>query len=255
MGVERDGLVGTGDPDRDTAVIGYFGDGATSQGDVNEAFVFASSYNAPIVFFCQNNQWAISEPIERQSRIPLVPPGGRLRLPRRTGGRQRRARGARGDHRGAGAGPLRQRADPDRGLHLPDGRAHHLRRPDQVPAGRRAGALAAEGPDRAGPGLPDPARGRGRRLLRRRSTRRRPSWPPPCGPAAWPCRSRAWSRLFDWVYAEQTPYLAEQQAAYAEYLATFEDAAARRDQADPGQGAERRTAPRPGGRPQGGAGR
>ena len=70
MGVERDGLVGTGDPDRDTAVIGYLGDGATSQGDVNEAFVFASSYNAPIVFFCQNNQWAISEPIERQSRIP-----------------------------------------------------------------------------------------------------------------------------------------------------------------------------------------
>jgi 2-oxoisovalerate dehydrogenase E1 component alpha subunit len=72
MGVERDGDVGTGDPARDTAVIGYFGDGATSQGDVNEAFVFASSYNAPIVFFCQNNQWAISEPIERQSRIPLV---------------------------------------------------------------------------------------------------------------------------------------------------------------------------------------
>jgi 2-oxoisovalerate dehydrogenase E1 component alpha subunit len=71
MGVERDGAVGTGDPTRDTAVIGYFGDGATSQGDVNEAFVFASSYNAPIVFFCQNNQWAISEPIERQSRIPL----------------------------------------------------------------------------------------------------------------------------------------------------------------------------------------
>src|SRR6185437_391261 len=71
MGVERDGLVGTGDPERDMAVIGYFGDGASSEGDVNEAFIFASSYNAPIVFFCQNNQWAISEPIERQSRIPL----------------------------------------------------------------------------------------------------------------------------------------------------------------------------------------
>jgi 2-oxoisovalerate dehydrogenase E1 component alpha subunit len=71
MGVERDGDVGTGNAARDTAVIGYFGDGAISQGDVNEAFVFASSYNAPIVFFCQNNQWAISEPIERQSRIPL----------------------------------------------------------------------------------------------------------------------------------------------------------------------------------------
>jgi pyruvate dehydrogenase E1 component alpha subunit len=65
MGVQRDGA------DRGEAVIAYFGDGATSQGDVNEAFVFASVFNAPIVFFCQNNQWAISEPLEKQSRIPL----------------------------------------------------------------------------------------------------------------------------------------------------------------------------------------
>src|SRR5690606_29998351 len=53
------------------AVIAYFGDGATSQGDVNESFVWASVFNAPIVFFCQNNQYAISEPIERQTRVPL----------------------------------------------------------------------------------------------------------------------------------------------------------------------------------------
>ncbi|XVX20732.1 pyruvate dehydrogenase (acetyl-transferring) E1 component subunit alpha [Actinomycetota bacterium] len=71
MGVTKDGRVGTGDPERDTAVIAYFGDGASSQGDVNEAFVFAASYNAPLVFFCQNNQWAISEPVSRQTRIPL----------------------------------------------------------------------------------------------------------------------------------------------------------------------------------------
>jgi 2-oxoisovalerate dehydrogenase E1 component alpha subunit len=71
MGVQRDGAVGTGDPDRDTAVLAHFGDGASSQGDVNESFIFAASYNSPVVFFCQNNQWAISEPIERQSRIPL----------------------------------------------------------------------------------------------------------------------------------------------------------------------------------------
>ncbi|WP_090590111.1 pyruvate dehydrogenase (acetyl-transferring) E1 component subunit alpha [Auraticoccus monumenti] len=71
MGLERDGLVGNGTPEQDAAVVAYFGDGATSQGDVNEAFVFASSYNAPVVFFCQNNQWAISEPMTRQSRIPL----------------------------------------------------------------------------------------------------------------------------------------------------------------------------------------
>ena len=68
MGLQRDGAVGG---ERGEAVIVYFGDGATSQGDVNEAFVFASVFNAPVVFFCQNNQWAISEPLEKQSRIPL----------------------------------------------------------------------------------------------------------------------------------------------------------------------------------------
>jgi 2-oxoisovalerate dehydrogenase E1 component alpha subunit len=68
MGIQRDGAV---DPDNGEAVIAYFGDGATSQGDVNEAFVWASVFNAPVVFFCQNNQWAISEPLEKQSRIPL----------------------------------------------------------------------------------------------------------------------------------------------------------------------------------------
>jgi len=57
--------------DRTPAVIAYFGDGASSQGDVNESFIFAASFNAPVVFFCQNNQWAISEPLEKQSRIPL----------------------------------------------------------------------------------------------------------------------------------------------------------------------------------------
>jgi 2-oxoisovalerate dehydrogenase E1 component alpha subunit len=68
MGIQRDGAVGGDDAE---AVIVYFGDGATSQGDVNEAFVFAPVFNAPVVFFCQNNQWAISEPLEKQSRVPL----------------------------------------------------------------------------------------------------------------------------------------------------------------------------------------
>jgi 2-oxoisovalerate dehydrogenase E1 component alpha subunit len=63
MGIQRDGT-------EDAAIV-YFGDGATSEGDVNEAFVWSAAQNAPIVFFCQNNQWAISEPLERQSRIPL----------------------------------------------------------------------------------------------------------------------------------------------------------------------------------------
>jgi len=71
MGVLRDGVVGTGEYDRDTAVLTFFGDGASSQGDVNEAFIWAAAGNLPVVFYCQNNQWAISEPVERQSRVPL----------------------------------------------------------------------------------------------------------------------------------------------------------------------------------------
>lgn len=80
LGLTMDGVVGhdaaagtegTG-PGRDSAVIAYFGDGATSQGDVNEAFVWAASFQAPVVFFCQNNQYAISVPLERQTRVPLA---------------------------------------------------------------------------------------------------------------------------------------------------------------------------------------
>ena len=63
MGVQRDGA--------EEAVMTFFGDGASSQGDVLESFVWASSFNAPIVFFCQNNQWAISEPTSLQTKIPL----------------------------------------------------------------------------------------------------------------------------------------------------------------------------------------
>lgn len=71
MGLRFDGLVGTGDPERDAAVLVYFGDGATSQGDVNEAYVFAQSYETPQVFFLQNNHWAISVPVSVQSKTPL----------------------------------------------------------------------------------------------------------------------------------------------------------------------------------------
>ncbi|HEY2765839.1 MAG TPA: pyruvate dehydrogenase (acetyl-transferring) E1 component subunit alpha, partial [Pseudonocardiaceae bacterium] len=69
MGQRLDGKIG--DAESGEATICFFGDGATSQGDVHEGFVWAAVYDAPVVFFCQNNQWAISEPIERQTRIPL----------------------------------------------------------------------------------------------------------------------------------------------------------------------------------------
>ena len=46
--------------------LAYFGDGASSEGDVHEAMNFAAIFGAPVVFFCQNNQWALSVPNERQ---------------------------------------------------------------------------------------------------------------------------------------------------------------------------------------------
>lgn len=64
MGIQRDGA--------DEAVLACFGDGATSTGDVHEAMVFAASFAAPVVFFVQNNQWAISVPVTRQARAPLA---------------------------------------------------------------------------------------------------------------------------------------------------------------------------------------
>jgi 2-oxoisovalerate dehydrogenase E1 component subunit alpha len=225
MGVERDGLVGTGDPDRDTAVVGYFGDGASSECDVNEAFIFASSYNAPVVFFCQNNQWAISEPIERQSRIPLYRrasgfgfPGVRvdgndvLAVHEVTKAALERAR--------TGSGPSLIEAytyrmgahttsdDPTK-YRLAD-ELEHWRLKDPIERVRayltRSGSgdeaffadVEAEASDYAADlrvrclALPDP------RML----------------------------DFFDCVYAEQTPYLEEQKANYAEYLATFEDVTA-----------------------------
>ncbi len=56
----------------DKAVITYFGDGATSEGDFHEAMNFATVMNAPCVFFCQNNQWAISVPREIQMASETV---------------------------------------------------------------------------------------------------------------------------------------------------------------------------------------
>ena len=64
MGIQNDGA--------DSVAITYFGDGATSEGDVNEAMVFAASFQSPVVFFCQNNHWAISEPVRLQSHIRIA---------------------------------------------------------------------------------------------------------------------------------------------------------------------------------------
>ena len=56
---------------RDLALT-FFGDGATSEGDFHEAMNFAAVYRAPVIFVCQNNQWAISVPRSKQTRSKSI---------------------------------------------------------------------------------------------------------------------------------------------------------------------------------------
>ena len=154
------------------------------QGDVNEAFVFASVHNAPVVFFCQNNQWAISEPIERQTRIPLYQRAAGFGFPGvRVDGNDVLAV-LRGDQGRAGPRARGQRPDAHRGVHLPDGRAHDLRRPDPLPARRRGRGRGRSGPDRAAAAYLVAQRHGRRGLLRPRSTPSPTSWPRTSGRAA-----------------------------------------------------------------------
>jgi pyruvate dehydrogenase E1 component alpha subunit len=63
IGAKLDGLP--------TVALAYFGDGATSEGDFHEGCNFAAVFGAPVVLFCQNNGWAISVPLDRQTRAPI----------------------------------------------------------------------------------------------------------------------------------------------------------------------------------------
>ena len=54
------------------AAVAYFGDGATSEGDTLEAMNFAGVFKAPVVFICQNNQWAISVPRKNQTAAETI---------------------------------------------------------------------------------------------------------------------------------------------------------------------------------------
>ncbi len=56
----------------DTAVLCHLGDGATSEGDFHEGLNFAGVFDVPAVFVCNNNQWAISVPRERQTASETI---------------------------------------------------------------------------------------------------------------------------------------------------------------------------------------
>ncbi len=55
-----------------TVTLTYFGDGGTSEGDFHEAMNFAGVFQAPVVFICENNQWAISVPRARQTAAMTI---------------------------------------------------------------------------------------------------------------------------------------------------------------------------------------
>ena len=160
--------------------------------------------DAPVVFFCQNNQWAISEPVGRQSRAPLADRARRLRHPERPGRRQRRARQRTRSPRGASTrARARRRPDVHRGLHVPDGRAHHVRRPDPLPSTAEEEDWAANGPDRRGSRRY--LRGRAARCRRvpRRPRRRRPTRSASrCATGCYALADPRAASVFEHVYAE-----------------------------------------------------
>nr|NLD41806.1 pyruvate dehydrogenase (acetyl-transferring) E1 component subunit alpha [Actinomycetales bacterium] len=82
MGLQQDRRRGLSTDGSGNAVVCYLGDGATSQGDSNEALVFAASAQAPVLFIVQNNQWAISVPVETQSRVPIAQRADGFGIPR-----------------------------------------------------------------------------------------------------------------------------------------------------------------------------
>src|SRR5207247_8550475 len=55
-----------------TIAIAYFGDGATSEGAFHEGANFAAVMQAPLILFCNNNQWAISTPLEAQTHAETL---------------------------------------------------------------------------------------------------------------------------------------------------------------------------------------
>ncbi|HEX3205549.1 MAG TPA: thiamine pyrophosphate-dependent enzyme, partial [Propionibacteriaceae bacterium] len=186
-------------------------------------FIFASSYNAPIVFFCQNNQWAISEPIERQSRIPLYRRASGFGFPGvRVDGNDvlavYAATTAALDRARTGSGPSLIEAYTYRmGAHTTSDDPTKYRLADELEHWR----------------LKDPIE-RVRAYLTRRGSGDDAFFADVEAEAsdyAADLRTRCLALpdpemldFFDYVYVEQTPYLAEQKANFAEYLATFESA-------------------------------
>jgi 2-oxoisovalerate dehydrogenase E1 component alpha subunit len=208
-------------------VLTFFGDGASSQGDVNEAFIWAAARNLPVVFYCQNNQWAISEPVERQTRTPLYQRASGFGFPGvRIDGNDVLAclavtRSAMGEAR-SGQGPTLIEAFTYRmGAHTTSDDPTRYRLSDELETWKlrdplervRAYLVRSAGVgDDFFAGLEAEAEEMAVRI--RRECRTMPD-PHPLS-------------VFDHVHAEPTEELLEQRAAYSAYLDSFEPAEASR---------------------------
>ena len=220
MGLSFDGRTGTGDPERDEAVIVYYGDGASSQGDVHEAMVFAASYQAPTVFFLQNNHWAISVPVTTQSRVPLVERSAGYGIPSvRVDGNDVLASYAVSRRAGAaaraGGGPPAVAAGPDpRGAPTPSDDPTKYRGSDEEeswalrdPIVRMRAFLENRGASAQFFADTDAEAADAAEDLRARTVELGP-------PSA--------DKMFDHVYSDPHPLIAEQKAWRARYEASFE---------------------------------
>ena len=132
MGIQRDQKLAAaiGRPagtEPTAAVMAYFGDGASSEGDVHESMVFASSYNAPGGVLLPEQPLGHLRAQHGADPHSAVQPRQGLRLPGHPRGRQRRHRRPRRHRVGPGTRPPGQGPGADRGLHLPRGRPHHRR--------------------------------------------------------------------------------------------------------------------------------
>jgi 2-oxoisovalerate dehydrogenase E1 component alpha subunit len=213
MGLQRDSA--------DSAALAFLGDGATSQGEVNEAMIWASSFAAPVVFFCQNNQYAISVPIERQSRAPLFHRAAGFGFPGvRVDGNDVLAvlavtRAALAAAR-EGQGPTFIEAFTYRmGAHTSSDDPSRYRLASELeewklrdPIARLKAHLSRSGIADAGFFAAVDAEGDELAARLRKGTIEMPD---PAG-----------TEIFDSVYAEQTPHLAQQRAEFVEYHAGFE---------------------------------
>jgi pyruvate dehydrogenase E1 component alpha subunit len=148
------------------AFLCYFGDGATSEGDFHEGMNFAGVFDTPTVFFCNNNQWAISVPRERQTASATL-------------AQKAHAYGFEGVQVD-GMDPLavyqvtrdavekaKDPDDDDRGRPVPLRGPHHRRRPLGLPGRRRGRGVEAQRPHPTAGDVPARAWPAGRRDRRR----------------------------------------------------------------------------------------